>query len=128
MLQPIPSSRLPYEWETIGAVLSPATSLDPARNSWDVLGLMFDRTVQFWRVRSGIVVTQQDKRTLWILYASGHNQTVQQMRETLALIEHKARELKCREVKFEGRDWRRIARGYASHQTADNRWHFRKAL
>ena len=128
MLDPIPAHRLPYEWETIGPALSPATSLDPARNSWDKLDLFFDPTVQYWRVRSGLVVTQQDKRTLWILYASGHDQGLRQMRETLALIEHKARELKCREVKFEGRDWRRIARGYASHQTADNRWHFRKAL
>ena len=128
MLYPIPPHRLPYEWETIGPVLSPAFEQDDERDTVDLVGLIFDWRVTFWRVTGGYVVTQKVGTTLWILYAGGKGGGLRNMRDLLALIEHKARELKCREVKFEGRDWRRIARGYASHQTADNRWHFRKAL
>lgn len=127
MLQPIPSHRLPYEWETIGAVLSPAFEQDGDRTPLDIAGLMFDKRVTFWRVPCGYVVTQKVGRTLWILFAGGHDQTLTGMREALALIEHKASELRCREVKFQGRDWRRIARGY-THTQSDGRHFFRKAL
>lgn len=128
MLYPIPPHRLPYEWETIGPVLSPAFEQDDERDTVDLVGLIFDWRVTFWRVTGGYVVTQKVGTTLWILYAGGKGGGLRNMRDLLALIEHKARELKCREVKFEGRDWRRIARGYSVSHTADGRWHFRKGL
>ena len=128
MLEPIPSARLPYEWETIGPVLSPAFEQDDERDAVDLVGLMFDGRVTFWRVTGGYVVTQKVGTTLWILYAGGKGGGLRNMRELLALIEHKARELRCREVKFQGRDWRRIARGYHAYHRPDGRWEFRKGL
>ena len=101
---------------------------DPKRSTWDKLDLLFDPSVRFWRVTGGHVVTQKVGGTLWVLYAAGEGRSVAHMRELLALIEHKARELKCRDVRFEGRDWRRIARGYLSHRSADGRWHFTKRI
>ena len=128
MLEPIPPARLPYEWETIGPVLSPAFEQDDERGTADIVGLMFDGRVTFWKAPGGIIVTQKVDKTLWILYAAGEGKSIRFMRELLALIEHKAREMRCREVRFQGRDWRRIARGYSSHQTADGRWHFVRRL
>lgn len=128
MLEAIPASRLPYEWETIGPVLSPALERDSERSTWDRLDLMFDPRVRFWRVSTGgYIVTQQVKTTLWVLYAAGNGGGLRNMRDLLALIEHKARELRCRDIRFEGRDWRRIARGYLWHRS-NGRHHFRKAL
>jgi len=128
MLEAIPASRLPYEWETIGPALSRATAQDPKRSGWDVMGLMFDPSVKFWRVSGGLIVTQQVGTALWVLYTAGNSGGLRNMRELLALIETKAREMRCREIRFEGRDWRRVARGYHAHQTADGRWHYRKAV
>lgn len=127
MLEAIPASRLPYEWETIGPAITEAMALDTGRTAWDKLDLLFDARVTFWRAPGGLIVTQKVNGTLWILYAEGKGQTARNMRELLALIEHKARELKCREVRFEGRDWRRIARGYLWHRS-NGRYHFRKAI
>ena len=128
MLNPIPSHRLPYEWETIGPALSPAMRQDRGRSTWDKLDLMFDPSVRFWRTTGGHIVTQQVGKTLWVLYAAGEGRSVAHMRELLALIEYQARQMRCREIRFEGRDWRRIARGYLSHRSDDGRYHFRKAL
>jgi hypothetical protein len=137
VLEPIPAARLPHEWETIGATLGPAIHLDPKRTWFDALGQGLRGELQFWRVGgslSGFLVTQVCRvpdtlrRALWVIYVAGHGGSIADKRALMETIEHQARTSRCNTVAFEGRDWRRVFPDYAAYQTADGRWHFRKAV
>jgi len=101
------------------------------RDTWTVLDQAVRGGLDFWRLTGatrGWVVTQKDKRTLWVIYAAGQGGSLNDKRDLMALIEAKARDLKCNELRFEGRDWRKVFPDFSAHQTPDKRWHFRKAL
>lgn len=137
MMQSIPASHLPYEWETIGPALSRAIELDPERDAMHVLGQGLAGELQFWRVAgslAGFLVTQvcrvpdSTKRALWVIYVAGQGGSIRQKRELMALVEAQAHVARCSEVRFEGRDWRRVFPDYSARQSADGRWHFRKGI
>jgi hypothetical protein len=129
---PLRRDQLVREWERIVPVLAPAVRLDPKRTILDVLGHALRQDMAFWRVSgeaNGYLVTQiTGKRTFWVIYAAGVSGGVAMMRGLMAEIEHIARHSHCAEVRFEGRDWRKILPDYRARKGADGRWHFRKAL
>lgn len=137
MLESIPASRLPHEWETIGPSLARAIALDPKRDGMHVLMQGMAGELQFWRVGgslAGFVVTQvcrvpgSLKRALWVIYVAGRGGSLHDKRELMAIIEGEARKARCSVVKFEGRDWRKVFPNYSASQTADGRWHFSKQV
>jgi len=137
VLTPIPPSRVLHEWDAISADLARAFKRDPARNWLDILGQALSGDLHFWRVRdfgSGYLVTQVTRepgtlrRVWWVIYVGGTGGTMDDKRALMEIIEAKARDAKCSECRFEGRDWRKIFPDYAANKGADGRWHFRKAL
>lgn len=136
MLQAIPASRLPHEWETIGPALSRAIELDPKRDAMHVLEQGLAGELQFWRVGGparGFMVTQvcreeTFRKALWVIYAQGMGGSLTDKRELMALIEDEARKARCSAVRFEGRNWRKVFPDYSAVQSADGRWNFRKGI
>lgn len=137
MLQSIPAATLPHEWETIGPALSRAIELDPKRDTTRAFEQGLAGELQFWRVGGsarGFVVTQVCRmpktlrKALWVIYAEGTGGSLTDKRELMKLIEDEGRKAKCSEVKFEGRDWRKVFPGYSANQSADGRWHFRRSI
>ncbi len=133
MLTPILASRLAYEWDEISTALAKAVRLDPKRDMIRVLGQGLEGSLQFWR-GDGYIVTQMERqagtlrKTFWIIYASGKGGSIASKRELMSELEQKARKAKCSEIRFEGRDWRRVFPDFNAHRTDDGRWHFRKGL
>lgn len=137
MLQSIPAARLPHEWETIGPALSRCIDLDPERDAAHVFVQGVAGELQFWRVAgslAGFLVTQvcrepgSLKRALWVIYVAGQGGSIKDKRELMDIIELHAIKARCGEVRFEGRDWRKVFPDYSASQSADGRWHFRKRL
>lgn len=125
------------EWESIIATLREAVKRDPKRKLIDLMGLGFRGEMAFWRVQgeaAGYIVTQMTrrpksfKRTFWIIYAGGVSGGFQMARNLMAGFEKIATENECDEVRFEGRDWRKVLRDYNGYKGPDGRWNFRKEL
>ncbi len=137
MLSMLPPARVVlHEWDTISVDLKRAMRGDPKRNWMDILGQAVSGQLQFWRVEDygrGYVVTQITrepgtlKRIWWIIYAGGSGGGYDDKRAIMEIIEMQAANAKCSEVRFEGRDWRKIYPDYSAHKL-DGRWHFRKVL
>jgi hypothetical protein len=135
MLTHIPASDVPSEWATIGPALSKAIALDPERDGWRVLDMAVTGNLDFWRIGgslAGWMVTQVHrerlKRALWVIYVAGRGGSIDEKRELMRLVERQAKESRCSEVRFEGRDWRKVFPDYSASQTPDGRWHFRKRV
>ncbi len=133
MLEAIPAWHIPHEWATIGPTLARAIERDPLRDVWAVLDQAMSCDLDFWRVGgslAGYLVTQvtAKPRTFWIIYVAGRGGSIDEKRELMTTIEDEARKERCREIKFEGRDWRFVFPDYSATQSADGRWHFRKVL
>lgn len=137
MLEHIPPARVLHEWGAISADLKRAMDRDPGRNWMDILGQAISGELAFWRVRDfadGYLVTQVTRepgtmrRVWWIIYAGGSAGCFDDKRAVMEMIEDKARSMKCSEVRFEGRDWRKIYPTYQARKGADGRWNFRRTL
>ena len=131
MLEQIVPSRLPHEWETIGPALAPAIALDPSRDGWTVLDNALSGHWQFWRVggsQRGYIVTERLNGCLWLIYAAGNGARLTDKRNLMRMLEQIGRESGCSEVRFEGRDWRKVFPDYDAHKGADGRWHYLKRI
>lgn len=137
MLTLLAPARVLHEWGAISADLGRAMKGDPKRNWMDILGQAVSGQLQFWRVQDfghGYIATQITrepeafKRVLWIVYAGGSAGGYDDKRAIMEIIEMLALQSKCYELRFEGRDWRKIYPDYQAKKGADGRWHFRKAL
>lgn len=136
-VSPMDNAQMIGEWERIVSVLSPAVRRDPKRKLIDLMGLALSGAMSFWRVRDGAdgyIVTQltrsrQTKRkTFWVIYAGGISGGIQTMRDLMQGFEHLARANGCHDVKFEGRDWRKVLPDYSARRGNDGRFKFRKVL
>lgn len=135
MLTPIPPSRVLDEWGAINADLKRAMERDPGRDWLDILGQAIAGDLRFWRVTgatAGYLATQvtgqHGRRVFWVIYAGGMGGTMADKRLAMAAIEQQARDARCSELRFEGRDWRRVCRDYRADKGPDGRWNFRKRL
>lgn len=131
MLHYIEPKRLPYEWETIGPALAPAIDLDPVRDSWTVLDNAMSGHWQLWRLGGslrGYVVTECLNGSLWIIYAAGNGAGLADKRELMRMFEALARSIGCEDLRFEGRDWRRVFPDYEARKGNDGRWNYRKKV
>ena len=131
MLEAIPAWHVPNEWATIGPTLAKAIERDPCRDAWAVLDQAMSGDLDFWRVGgslAGYLVTQTIGKTFWVIYVAGHGGSINEKRELMTTVEQQARKAQCSEVKFEGRDWRKVFPDYSARQTPDGRWHFRKSI
>jgi hypothetical protein len=136
-VSPMSNDQMIGEWERIVSVLSPAVIRDPKRKLIDLMGLALSGQMSFWKVQGearGYIVTQltrsrQTKRkTFWVIYAGGISGGLAVMRDLMQGFEHLARANGCNDMKFEGRDWRKVLPGYAAHRSNDGRWKFRRVL
>jgi hypothetical protein len=137
LLTPIPPSRVLHEWDAISADLKKAIDRDPGRTWMTVLGQAIAGQLQFWRVggaASGYLATQVTrqpgslKRLFWVIYVGGRGGSLNDWRGLMAMVELHAVNARCCEVRFEGRDWRRVLPEYDAHRGDDGRWNFRKVL
>lgn len=131
MLTQIPAWHVPDNWSAISAALAPAIARDPQRDAWTVLDQAVSCDLDFWEVEAplaGFVVTQKDKRTFWVIYAGGQGGSFAEKRALMREIEQTAKAANCTEVKFEGRDWRKVFPDYEASKSADGRFHYRKRL
>jgi hypothetical protein len=131
MLRHVSPERLPYEWETIGPVLAPAIALDPARDMRTVQDNALSGHWHLWHVggsQRGYVVTECLDRTMWIIYAAGNGAGIADKRALMKMFEALALSIGCEDVRFEGRDWRRVFRDYEARKGDDGRWNFRKKV
>lgn len=133
-MERIPASRVLHDWGTIRADLSKAIEADPKRDWMDVLGQAIAGQLTFWRVGGGRghLATQitrvGTRRTWWVIYAGGEGGTISDMRAVMDLVVHEARKAKCFDLRFEGRDWRKVFPDCQATLGADGRWLFRKVL
>lgn len=134
---PLSTRDIVAEWETIVSKLGSAVRRDPKRRLIDLMGLALREEMAFWRVSDGsegYIVTQMTrkaksfKRTFWIIYAGGMSGGMDAMRNLMAGFEHLALANDCDEMRFEGRDWRKILPDYRAQKGSDGRWVFRKEL
>ena len=130
MLTPVPVSRVPHEWDRIAMVLRPAVERDPKRDMEDLLYAAMHGFLRLWRPKEGdgYIATEAQGKALQVVYVGGVSQGLRSMKRLLAALETAALSQKCREVKFEGRDWRRVAPGYVAAKGDDGRWKFRRRI
>lgn len=133
-LTALPPSRIPHEWEAIRGALKRAIERDPGRKWFDVLAQALSGALTFWRVPGGYLATQMTRepgtmrRAWWVIYAGGFGGSLADKRALMGEIEAEASRHRCTEVRFEGRDWRKVFPDYQARKGADGRWNFRKAL
>lgn len=134
MMHKMAGVRVLHDWEEIAADLQKVIHLDAKRSMIGVLGEALAGRLQFWRMASpseGYVATQvtkdRQKRTFWIIYAGGKGRGITQLRQSMAEIAWQARKERCQEIRFQGRDWRRVFPEFAA-SFSDGIWHYRKAL
>lgn len=133
MLEKIPASRVLHDWSAIRADLAKAIESDPLRDWMDVLGQAIAGQITFWRAGDkGHLATQITKagprRTWWVIYAGGQGGSLSDKRALMDLVEHEARKARCFDLRFEGRDWRKVFPDYSASRDAAGRWHYRKVL
>jgi hypothetical protein len=80
MLTEIPVSRVPHEWDTIRAVLSPAVNRDPKASWLDMFGMGITGQMRCWAASgpvAGILAVEVQRRpvsrkpALAVIYAGG---------------------------------------------------------
>lgn len=124
-----PPVLLAREWSRIAAALKPAIEQDPKRDWFDVAGELLTGRLQAWRVTGGYLVTEiNDNGPLWVIYVAGRGGSLDDKRAMLGELETIGRKARCTEVRFEGRDWRKVFPDYAATQDDAGRWHFVKEL
>jgi hypothetical protein len=133
VLTPIPPSRVLHEWDAISRDLERAFKRDPKRNWLDILGQAIAGELRFWKVTGGYLCTQVTrqpgtlKRTFWVIYAGGKHGYLNDWRALMERVELQALKERCSDLRFEGRDWRKVFPEYDAHKES-GRWHFRKVL
>ena len=124
-----PEAALIEESPQMAVVLKPAVMRDAKRSWFDVSRRLENGTFQAWRAPGGYLVTEfYERGPFWIIYAAGKGGTLRQMKALLSEVEGEAKKAGCHSVKFDNRDWRRIAQGYDATRDDDGIWHFEKVL
>jgi hypothetical protein len=130
MLTPVPVARIPHEWDRIVTALKPAVDRDPKHNLDHLLRDCMSGLLRMWRVTEGdgYLVTQTDAGVFHLIYVGGVSLGLRSMKRLLEALEMIAVSRQCKEVRFEGRDWRRIASGYNASKDDDGRWQFSRVM
>lgn len=135
MLLQIPVARLPHEWEAIAHDLRRALKFSRDWSETELLICGLKGSVQFWRVTNsseGYVATQVTekgkRRTFWVLFAGGVGGGISAMRDVMDELRQVAQRSGCADVRFKGRDWRRVFPEFTAMREIGGRWAFRKAV